>query len=115
MEREAWRARVHGVTKSQTKFQQKSSSKVLTLLCPGQRVVALLIPTEPVISPPEGRCTYTTHQKLKCSAFSAARTKHSLQMGILGVEVSWEWCAAHNCFKSGREEGAFVSRAAETV
>ena len=54
-------------------------------------------------------------QKLKCPAFSAARTKHSLQMGILGVEVSWEWCAAHNCFKSGREEGAFVSRAAETV
>lgn len=78
-------------------------------------MVALLIPTELVITSPEGRCTYTTDQKFKLPAFSAARTKHSLQMGILGVEVSWEWCAAHDCFKSGREEGTFVSRAAETV
>lgn len=44
------------------------------------------------------------------SCFSEARTQHSLQMGVLGVEVDWEKRATHDRFKSGRKEGTLVSR-----
>lgn len=44
------------------------------------------------------------------SCFSEARTQHSLQMAVLGVEVDWERCAAHDCFKSERKEGTLVSK-----